>query len=123
MASLLLHHHAACAAPSELAPRTDVLESEQGYTLQLDLPGISKSELNVQVENDTITIKGDRKLSGTPEGYHRVERPFGSFSRTFLLPEFVNSAAIEAKLSDGVLNLFLPRREEAKPRQVQVAVN
>lgn len=122
MTSLVLHHQAACA-PSEWTPRTDVQENEHGYVLQLDVPGIAKTDLNVQVENDTLTIKGDRKLAGTPEGYHRVERPFGSFSRTFLLPEFVNPAAIEAKLSDGVLNLFLPRREEAKPRQVQVAVN
>jgi len=89
----------------------------------LDLPGVKREELDVQVDHETVTIKGERKLSASPEAYHRVERPYGSFSRVFRLPEFVNTAAIEAKLTDGVLLLNLPRREETKPKQVSVQVS
>ncbi|MGH9480907.1 MAG: Hsp20/alpha crystallin family protein [Terriglobales bacterium] len=103
-------------------PRTDVVETEQGYQLSLDLPGVKREELDIQVNRDTVTIKGERKLAASPEAYHRVERPYGAFSRVFLLPDLVNQPAIEAKLADGVLNLFLPRREETKPKQIQVQV-
>lgn len=124
MTTLVLQGRTSCAAtPSDWAPRTDVVESEQGYQLQLDLPGVKREELDVQVDHETVTIKGERKLSASPEAYHRVERPYGSFSRVFRLPEFVNTAAIEAKLIDGVLLLNLPRREETKPKQVAVQVN
>ncbi|HUX67521.1 MAG TPA: HSP20 family small heat-shock protein [Terriglobales bacterium] len=112
----------ASAAATDWVPRTDVVESEAGYQLQLDLPGVKREELDIQVEHDAVTIKGERKLGSSLESYHRVERPHGSFSRVFLLPEAVNQMAIEAKLADGVLNLFLPRREEAKPKQIQVQV-
>lgn len=104
------------------APRTDVMESEQGYHLQLDLPGVKREELDIQVVNDTVTIKGERKPSANLEAYHRLERPYGSFSRVFVLPDVVNTSGIEAKLSDGVLQLMLPRREETKPKQIQVQV-
>lgn len=110
------------AAANDWVPRTDVVETEQGYQLQLDLPGVKKEELDIQVNHDTVTIKGERKLASARDAYHRVERPHGSFSRVFVLPEVVNQPAIEAKLTDGVLNLFLPRREEAKPKQIQVQV-
>ncbi|MGH9488795.1 MAG: Hsp20/alpha crystallin family protein [Terriglobales bacterium] len=111
----------ACAA-SDWAPRADVVETEQAYLLDLDLPGVKREELDIQVDQETVTIKGERKLTAEPEAYHRVERPYGSFSRMFLLPEFVNPAGIEAKLNDGVLHLVLPRREEAKAKQIQVQV-
>ncbi|MGH9393126.1 MAG: Hsp20/alpha crystallin family protein [Terriglobales bacterium] len=122
MTTLVLQGHATCAA-SDLAPRTDVVENELGYQLQLDLPGVKREELDVQVNQETVTIKGERKLGASPEAYHRVERPYGSFSRVFRLPDFVNPAGIEAKLADGVLLLNLPRREESKPKQVSVQVN
>lgn len=111
-----------CSPAAGWTPRTDVFETEQGYQLQLDLPGISRQDLDIQVENDMVTIKGERKLEAKLDGYHRVERPYGSFSRVFLLPDAVNQPAIEAKLADGVLHLFLPRREESKPKQVKVQV-
>ncbi|HXE31910.1 MAG TPA: HSP20 family small heat-shock protein [Terriglobales bacterium] len=112
-----------CKLATVWTPRTDVVETEQGFQLQLDLPGIKQGEVDIQVENDTVTIKGERKLGSALEAYHRVERPYGSFSRVFLLPEAVNPSGIEAKLADGVLSLTLPRREEAKPRAIKVAVN
>lgn len=103
-------------------PRTDVSESETGYQLQLDLPGVKAEDLDIQVENSTLTVKAERKLNGKREEYQRVERPYGAFARSFTLPEAVNAQGIEAKLSDGVLNLTLPRREEAKPRQIAISV-
>ncbi|MGH9474765.1 MAG: Hsp20/alpha crystallin family protein [Terriglobales bacterium] len=120
--TLVLQGQRATCSPGDWAPRADVVENEQGYLLDLDLPGVKREELNIQVDHETVTIKGERKLGASPEAYHRVERPYGSFSRMFLLPDFVNPAAIEAKLSDGVLHLMLPRREEAKPKQIQVQV-
>lgn len=106
----------------EWAPRADVIETENGYRLDLDLPGVKREELDIQVANDTVTIKGERKLEGQPDAYQRVERPHGSFSRIFYVPEFVEQSGIQAKLSDGVLHLTLPRREETKPKQIQVQV-
>ena len=103
-------------------PRADVIESDQGYELELDLPGVARETLDIQVANDTVIVKGERKPAAAPEAYHRVERPHGAFERVFGLPEFVNQQAIEAKLSDGVLRLFLPRREETKPKQITVQV-
>ncbi len=123
MTTLVLEGRSATCAASDWAPRTDVVENEAGYELALDLPGVKREELDVQVDQETVTIKGERKLGASLEAYHRVERPYGSFSRVFLLPEFVNPAGIEAKLSDGVLHLTLPRREETKPKQVKVQVN
>lgn len=120
--TLVLQGRSATCAPSDWAPRADVVESDQGYLLDLDLPGVKREELDIQVDHETVTIKGERKLAASPEAYHRVERPYGSFSRVFLLPDFVNPAGIEAKLNDGVLHLTLPRREEAKPKQIQVQV-
>lgn len=103
-------------------PRTDVQESEGGYQLQLDLPGVKAEDLDIQVEDSTLTVRAQRKFSGKREEYHRVERPYGAFTRSFSLPEAINASGIEAKLTDGVLNLTLPRREEAKPRQITVSV-
>lgn len=104
-------------------PRADVLESEQGYQLQLDLPGVKKEDIQIQVEDGTLVVKAERKLHSNLEEYHRVERPYGNFARSFELPDAVDPAGIEAKLSDGVLSLMLPRRAEARPRQIAVAVN
>lgn len=103
-------------------PRTDVVESDQGYELDLDLPGVAKETLDIQVVNDTVTVKGERAPAATAGAYHRVERPYGKFERVFWLPEFVNQQGIEAKLSDGVLKLYLPKREETKPKQITVQV-
>lgn len=103
-------------------PRTDVIESDQGYELDLDLPGVAKETLDIQVANDTVTVKGERKPASATGAYHRIERPYGNFERVFWLPEFVNQQGIEAKLSDGVLKLFLPKREETKPKQISVQV-
>jgi HSP20 family protein len=90
--------------------------------MQFDLPGLRQEDLEIHIENDTLTIKGERKLATEPEKYLRVERRHGAFTRVFSLPDFVDQAKIEANLVDGVLTLTLPRREETRPRQIQVQV-
>jgi HSP20 family protein len=110
------------SAVSEWVPRTDIYETEQGLTMQFDLPGLRQEDLEIHIENDTLTIKGERKLATEPEKYLRVERRHGAFTRVFSLPDFVDQAKIEANLVDGVLTLTLPRREETRPRQIQVQV-
>ncbi len=122
MTTLVLQGRQYSGTATDWAPRADVVETDNGYQLQLDLPGVKREEIEISVEDDTVTIKGERKLNTNPDSYHRVERPYGSFSRVFLLPEFVHRQGIEAKLTDGVLSLTLPRREDTKPKQIEVKV-
>lgn len=110
------------AEGGEWNPRTDIYETEQGLNLQFDLPGVSKDAIDVRVEKGNLIVRGERKLAASADSYHRIERPYGTFTRVFALPDHVDFDAVEAKLSDGVLSLYLPRREEAKPRQIQVKV-
>lgn len=109
-------------AASEWVPRTDIYETEQGLTMQFDLPGLRQEDLDIRIEKDTLTIKGERKLAAEPEKYLRVERTHGAFTRVFSLPDYVDQEKIEANLVDGVLTVTLPRREETRPRQIQVQV-
>lgn len=106
----------------EWVPRTDIYETEQGLTLQFDLPGLRQDDLDLRIEKNTLTIKGERKPTTDPEKYLRVERAHGAFTRVFSLPDFVNQEKIEANLTDGVLTVVLPRREETKPRPIQVRI-
>lgn len=112
----------ASSAVSEWMPRTDIYETEEGLTVQFDLPGLRQEDLDIRIEKDTLTIQGERKLAAEPEKYLRVERNHGAFSRVFSLPDFVNQEKIGANLANGVLTVTLPRREETKPRQIQVHV-
>jgi len=109
-------------AVTEWAPRTDIYETGEGLVMLFDLPGLRREDLEIRIENDTLTIKGERKLAASPESYLRVERTHGAFTRVFSLPDFVNQEKIGANLADGVLTLTLPRREETRPRQIQVQV-
>lgn len=104
------------------APAVDVLENENNFVVSAELPGLSKDEIHVEVENNRLTIKGERKFEkrDEKENYHFVERSYGSFLRSFTLPRNVNPDAIEAEYKDGVLQLTLPKREEVKPKKVEV---
>lgn len=106
-------------------PPVDVYEDQEGITLTAELPGLSVEELDVRVENDTLTLKGERKLEREDkrEHYRRVERAYGSFSRSFSLPPTVDPERIQAEAKNGVLSVFLPRREESKPRQIKVKID
>ena len=107
-------------------PPVDVFESPQHeLVLKAELPGVKKEDIDLKVENNTLTIRGERKreTETKEDGFHRVERTFGSFARSFTLPQTVSADGIKADYKDGVLTVILPAREEAKPRQVQIAVN
>jgi HSP20 family protein len=98
-------------------PAVDVVEDDQKFELYADLPGVKQEDLDIQVEKDVLTIKGERKLE------RKGERVAGAFSRAFTLPKHVDVEKIAATLKDGVLTLTLPKRPEAQPRQIKVAIS
>ena len=106
------------------APAVDIYENEQELVVKADLPDIKPEELDIRVENNILTIRGERKFEKKVDekDYLRVERTYGSFSRSFSLANTVNSEAIKAEYKDGVLTLTVPKREEAKPKQIKVNV-
>lgn len=110
----------------EWAPAVDIYENEKHeIVLKAELPGLKKEEIDLRLENNTLTIRGERKRENEAkeENYHRVERAYGAFSRSFSLPSTVDAGRVTADYRDGVLTVTLPPREEAKPRQIQVQVN
>lgn len=114
-----------CAlAPSEWAPAVDISESEDGYTIKADLPGMKKEDIEVSAYDDTVVIKGERKSEheDKEKGYHRVERQYGSFSRTFRVPGGLDAKKVTADYKDGVLHVTVPKCEEAKPKLIEVKV-
>ncbi len=106
------------------APAVDIYEKEGNIVLKAELPGIDPSDVDIRVENDVLTLRGERKLDEEvkKESYHRVERSYGSFTRSFTLPNVVDTQNIKAEFKDGVVRVTLPKREEAKPRQIQINV-
>ncbi len=106
-------------------PAVDIFQSDANeVVLKAELPGLKREDIDVQVENNTLTIKGQRRQDSEvkKEHYHRVERCYGAFSRSFSLPNTIDSTKVRAEYHDGVLTVTLPLREESKPRQIQVAV-
>jgi HSP20 family protein len=106
------------------APAVDIYETEHELVVQADLPDVNPQDLDIRVENNILTIRGERKFENkvNEENYLRVERSYGSFSRSFSLANSVNSEAIKADYQNGVLTLSIPKREEAKPKQIKVNV-
>ncbi|HEV2287333.1 MAG TPA: Hsp20/alpha crystallin family protein [Candidatus Acidoferrales bacterium] len=106
------------------APAVDVFETENELVIKADLPEVSEKELDVRVENNMLTIRGDRKFEQKvkEENYLRMERAYGSFSRSFSLPNTVNTEAIHADYKEGVLTVTLPKRAESKPKQVKINI-
>ena len=106
------------------APTVDIYETENELVLRADLPGIDEKDLDVRVENNMLTIRGERKFDEQvkEDNYLRIERTYGSFSRSFSLPNSVNTEAIKAEYKNGVLAIELPKRAESKPKQVKVNV-
>ena len=104
------------------APAVDIYETEHELVVKADLPEIDPKDLDIRVENNILTIRGERKFEKkvNEENYLRVERAYGSFSRSFSLANTVNSEAINADYQNGVLTLTIPKREEAKPKQIKV---
>jgi HSP20 family protein len=106
------------------APSVDIYEQDGNIVLKAELPGIDPKDVDVRVENNVLTLRGERKLESEVkrEDYHRVERAYGKFSRSFTLPSVVDTEKIKADYKDGVLQVSLPQREEAKPKQISIAV-
>ncbi|OFV87674.1 MAG: molecular chaperone [Acidobacteria bacterium RBG_16_70_10] len=106
------------------APAVDIYEHEGNIVLKAELPGIDPKDVDVRVENNVLTLHGERKVDSEVkrEQYHRVERAYGSFTRSFTLPNVVDTEKIKAEYSDGVLRVTLPQREEAKPKQISISV-
>lgn len=106
------------------APAVDIYETENELVLKADLPDINEKDLDVRVENNMLTIRGERKFEQQvkEDNYLRVERAYGSFSRSFSLPNTVNTDAIKAEYKNGVLTVELPKRAESKPKQVKISV-
>ncbi len=106
------------------APAVDIYETENALVVKADLPDVNEKDLDIQVENNILTIQGERKFERDvkEDNYLRVERAYGSFSRSFSLGNTVNTEAIKAEYKDGVLTLTIPKREEAKPKQIKVSV-
>jgi HSP20 family protein len=106
-------------------PPVDILESRDAYLIRAELPGMKKEDFNLEVKDGTLTLSGERKFEEPANGveYHRVERTAGRFSRSFYLPQTVKHDGIKAVYRDGILEVHVPKAEEAKPRQISVNVN
>lgn len=103
-------------------PSVDIKEDEKGFTVTAELPGVSQKDVSVEVKDGILTISGEKRFEGEEKGdrYYRVERCYGSFTRSFTLSDRVDENGIEATFKDGLLTLSLPKKEEAKPKQIKV---
>ena len=109
---------------ASFVPAVDVYEDETKVVLKLEVPGIAEKDLDVSVENNTLTVKGERKFEKEEkeENFHRIERRYGSFYRAFTLPTTVDTESIDAKYDAGVLKLELKKKPEAQPKQIKVNI-
>ena len=106
-------------------PTVDISESENTYEIHAELPGVTENDVNISVTDNLLTIKGEKNVQENThnKNYHRVERRYGSFKRSFTLPRLVNTSEIKAGFKDGILSLTIPKAEEAKPKEIQISVN
>jgi HSP20 family protein len=109
---------------ADWAPSVDVSETDGEYQIKAEIPDVKKEDVKVTLEDGVLTIQGERKHEKEEKGkkYHRVERSYGSFARTFTLPDLVDEEKVKAEFKDGVLNLQLPKSEKAKPKAIEVKV-
>jgi HSP20 family protein len=109
---------------ASFAPPVDIYEDEHKIVLKLEVPGMKENELDIQLENNVLTVKGERRFEKEEkeENFHRIERRYGSFYRSFTIPSTVNPESVKASYDAGVLRLELEKRAEAKPKQIKVEV-
>jgi HSP20 family protein len=109
---------------SSFAPAVDVYEDDHQVTLKIEVPGIDEKDIDVRLENNTLTVHGERKLEKEEkeENYRRVERQYGSFTRSFTLPQTVDAEGVSAQYDKGVLKIKLNKKAEAKPKQIKISV-
>jgi HSP20 family protein len=105
-------------------PAMDLVETEDHFVLKADLPGVAESDVSIELESNVLTLSGERKTEheAKKDGFYRLERPTGAFSRALTLPEGVDSGAVKASFDNGVLEVRIPKPAEAKPRRVQISV-
>jgi len=110
---------------ASFVPAVDIYEDDKKVMLKLEVPGLEQKDLDVSVENNTLTVKGERKFEKEEkeENFHRIERRYGSFFRAFTLPTTVNTEDIHASYNAGVLKLELTKKPEAQPKQIKINVN
>lgn len=110
--------------PTSWMPSVDVAEHDNEYVVKVELPGVSKDDVNITMQDSVLTIRGEKneEKETKESSYHRVERSYGSFQRSFTLPTTVNSDKVDASYKDGILIISLPKVEEAKPKQIEVKV-
>jgi len=103
-------------------PSVDISETDDSLLLYVELPGMTKDDVDITLENNLLSIRGERKFEkeNTKENFHRIERTFGSFSRSFTLPSNVRSDEVNASFRDGLLHIEIPKAEEAKPRKIAI---
>jgi len=108
----------------EWTPPCDVYETDKDIVMRAELPGLTKEDVFVSIENNVLTIRGERKFAEEVkrEDFHRVERIYGEFLRSFTLPTYIDANNILAEFKDGLLTVTLPKREEAKPKQIEVKI-
>jgi len=106
------------------APPVDIYETEDAIVLKAELPGIDPKDVEVRVEDNTLYLKGERNYEKeiNEQNYHRIERSYGSFARSFSLPNSINAEKVKAEYKDGLLTLTMPKREEAKPKTIKIDV-
>ena len=111
-------------AASSFVPAVDIYEDPQKVVLKLEVPGVEEKDLDVRVENHTLTVKGERKFEGEEkeQNFHRIERRYGSFYRAFTLPSTVDTESVAASYNAGVLKLELKKKPEAQPKQIKINV-
>ena len=110
---------------AEWSPLVDITEDEKEYLIKADLPEVKKEDVKLTVQDDVMSISGERKYEKEEKGkkYHRVERAYGSFMRSFTLPEDADGSKVSAEYKDGVLKVHLPKSEKAKPKSIEVKVS
>ncbi|MBX3303287.1 MAG: Hsp20/alpha crystallin family protein [Nitrospira sp.] len=109
---------------ADWTPSVDISETESEYQIKAEIPDVKKEDVKVTLEDGVLTIQGERKYEKEEKGkkYHRIERSYGSFVRTFSLPDVIDDDKVQAEFKDGVLNLHLPKSEKAKPKAIEVKV-
>ena len=107
------------------APAVDIYETNDSFVVSADLPGLNKDEIQIDLKDNTLTLKGEKKFEEkvSKDNYIRVERAYGSFVRSFTLPQNVDPEKIKAKYKEGVLKVTIPKKEEAKPKQIKVELS
>jgi HSP20 family protein len=112
------------ATGGTFVPPVDIYENEHGITLKMEVPGVSQEDLHISLENSTLTVSGERKFEKNEkeENFHRIERRYGAFTRSFTLPNTVDAEKVNAGYENGILSIQLAKKAEAKPKQIKISV-